>query len=241
MPTSPAAASRLPGMSSVAPGITRLVLDQGDGPGQGDGGEGDVDVQAPAPGQVLGQHAAEDQPDRPAAPAIAVKMPSALPRSRGSVKVVVSRASAEGASSAPNAPCTARAATRAPKSGAAPPYRRCDGEADQADDEGPLAAEQVRKPAADEQQAAERQRVRGEHPLPVGGAEAQRPLGRWKRDVHDGGVEHHHQLGHADHGQAQPAASGRFRSGGLPGRHRRGRAAVWPLGTNFLVHDEPPS
>src|ERR1700755_121660 len=104
-------------------------------------------------------------------------MPSALPRSRGSVNVVVSRASADGASRAPNAPCTARAATSAPKSGAAPPAaRRRDGKADQADDEGALAPEEVRQPAADDQQPAERQRVSGDHPLPVRGAEAQRPL-----------------------------------------------------------------
>ena len=39
-------------------------------------------------------------------PAIAPKMPNALPRSFGSVKVVVSSDSAAGASSAPNTPCS---------------------------------------------------------------------------------------------------------------------------------------
>ena len=54
-------------------------------------------------------------------PAIAPKIPNALPRSSGSVNVVVSNDNAEGASSAPNAPCSARAATKTPKDCAAPP------------------------------------------------------------------------------------------------------------------------
>ena len=47
--------------------------------------------------------------------------PNALPRSFGSVNVVVSRDSAAGASSAPNAPWQARAVTSMPKLVAAPP------------------------------------------------------------------------------------------------------------------------
>ncbi len=54
-------------------------------------------------------------------PAIAPKIPNALPRSSGSVNVVVSRPSADGARSAPNPPCSARAATSTPKLCAAPP------------------------------------------------------------------------------------------------------------------------
>jgi hypothetical protein len=48
-------------------------------------------------------------------------MPNALPRSAGSWNVVVRIDSAAGASSAPNAPCVARAATSMPKPSAAPP------------------------------------------------------------------------------------------------------------------------
>jgi hypothetical protein len=44
-------------------------------------------------------------------PTTAPKIPKALLRSRGSVNVVVSSASAEGASSAPNIPCSTRAAS----------------------------------------------------------------------------------------------------------------------------------
>ena len=83
----------------------------------------------------------------------------------GSVKVVVSRPSAAGASSAPNAPCSARAATRTPKLWASAAERGGDGEAEQADDEDALAAEEVADAAAEQQQAAERQRVGGDDPL----------------------------------------------------------------------------
>ena len=52
---------------------------------------------------------------------MAPNTPNALPRSLGSVNVVVSSDSAAGASSAPNAPWQARAATSIPKLVAAPP------------------------------------------------------------------------------------------------------------------------
>ena len=48
-------------------------------------------------------------------------MPVALVRSCGSVNVVVSRDSVAGASSAPNAPCSTRAASSMSKFWAAPP------------------------------------------------------------------------------------------------------------------------
>ena len=52
------------------------------------------------------------------------------------------------------------------------------GEAEQAGDEHPLAAEQVADPAAEQQQAAERQRVGGDDPLAVVVGEAERRPGR---------------------------------------------------------------
>ena len=57
------------------------------------------------------------------APAVATaeKMPNAFARAGEPANVTVSSESAEGASSAPNAPCSARAATRTPKDGASPP------------------------------------------------------------------------------------------------------------------------
>ena len=48
-------------------------------------------------------------------------MPNAFGRSGESANVTVSSDSADGASSAPKAPCSARAATRTPKEGASPP------------------------------------------------------------------------------------------------------------------------
>src|SRR5207253_6485025 len=56
-------------------------------------------------------------------PAIEPYTANAVARSRASVNEVASRARAVGASSAANAPCAARAATRAAKFGAAPPAR----------------------------------------------------------------------------------------------------------------------
>ena len=54
-------------------------------------------------------------------PAMAPKMPKAFARSDESTKVVLSSPSAEGASMAPNTPCSARAATSTPNESAAPP------------------------------------------------------------------------------------------------------------------------
>ena len=60
-------------------------------------------------------------PSAPPPPAMAPKMPKALPRSAGSVNVVVSSDSAAGASSAPKTPWPARATTSMSKLTAAPP------------------------------------------------------------------------------------------------------------------------
>ena len=78
------------------------------------------------------------------------------------------------------------------------------GEPGQTDHEGPLAAEDVGEATAEEQQAAERQGVAGHDPLAVGIGESERVLGRRQGDIHDGGVQHHHDLGQAQHGQDQP-------------------------------------
>ena len=143
----------------------------------------------------------------PPAPAIAPKTPNARARSFGMVKVVVSTASAVGASSAPNAPCSARAPTSSSKRAGGAAERGGDGEADEADDEGALAAEQVGEAAAEQQQAAEGERVGGDDPLAVAVGEAEVGLGGRQRDVHDGRVEHDHELGEPDDGEGQPATA----------------------------------
>ncbi len=76
-------------------------------------------------------------------------MPKALPRSAGSLKVVVSRASTEGASRAPKAPWTVRAMTSMGKFDGRTAEGRGHGEADQADQQGPLATDDVADPTAE--------------------------------------------------------------------------------------------
>jgi hypothetical protein len=82
--------------------------------------------------------------------------------------------------------------------GASNAQRRCQGEAQHSDDQHPFAADQIREPAAKQQQTAEGQRIGGHHPLPVRVGECQIVLGHRQRDVHHGGVQHHHQLSQAD-------------------------------------------
>jgi hypothetical protein len=112
--------------------------------------------------------------------------------------------------------------------------RRGRGEPEQSDDERPLAPEVVADPAAEQQQAAERERIRGHDPLAVVVGEVQRLLRGGQRDVHHGGVEHHHQLRDAEHreDQAAPVVVWRAESWRrLRGKSgcRAARSAVVPL------------
>ena len=131
-------------------------------------------------------------------PAIAPKMPNALPRSRGSVNVVVSSASADGASIAPKTPCSGTGGDEHAEGAGGAADGRGDGEADQAADEGPFAAEEVADAAAEQQQRAERERVRGDDPLARVVGEAEVLLRARQGDVHDRRVEDDHQLRDAD-------------------------------------------
>ena len=56
-------------------------------------------------------------------------------------------------------------------------------------------------PAAEQQQAAERERVGGDDPLAVAVGEVQRLLRGRQRDVHDRRVEDDHQLRDAEDGE----------------------------------------
>jgi hypothetical protein len=80
------------------------------------------------------------------------------------------------------------------------------GESDEPGDEHAPVADQVAEAAAEQQQAAERQGVRRDDPLPRVVGEAQGLLGRGKGDVHDRHVEHDHQLREADKREDQPTA-----------------------------------
>ena len=83
---------------------------------------------------------------------------------------------------------------------------RGDREHGQPEHENPPAPEQVRRPAAEQQEAAEGQGVGVDDPLQVGLGEVQRGLDRGQRDVHDRGVEHDHELGGAQQDQSAPAS-----------------------------------
>ena len=193
----------------------------GEGAGGAEGGEdrdGDVDEQAPAPVQVFGEQAAEDQADGRAAAGDGAVDAERLGAFLGSVNVVDSRESAAGARSAPKAPCRARAANSMAGPGGAA-QRGGHGEAEQADDEGAFAAEEVADAAAEQEQAAEGQGVGGDDPLAVGDGDAQVALGGGQRDVHDRGVQDDHQLGDGDDGESPPAA--RVVVGGPPGARGR--------------------
>ena len=59
-------------------------------------------------------------------------------------------------------------------------------------------------PAPQQQKTAEHQRVGVHHPLQAVDGEVQVVLDRRQGDVHDGRVEHDHELGHADQHQDNP-------------------------------------
>jgi hypothetical protein len=93
------------------------------------------------------------------------------------------------------------------------------GEADQADDEDALAADEVGDASAEQQQAAEGQGVGRDDPLAVGVADVEVALRRGQGDVHDRGVEHDHQLGDRDHAEGEPAPRIGCRCSGHDGPH----------------------
>jgi hypothetical protein len=74
-------------------------------------------------------------------------------------------------------------------------------EDDQPDPEHAGLAEQVREPAAKQQEPAEGDRVTADQPLQRGGADVQAGLDRGQRDVDDREVEHHHELRQGQHDQ----------------------------------------
>ena len=80
------------------------------------------------------------------------------------------------------------------------------GEREQGDarDEDPAPSEQVAHPPAEQQQAAEGERVGVDDPLQVRPGEVQRVLDVRQRDVDDGRVEHDHQLRGRDDHEREP-------------------------------------
>ena len=83
--------------------------------------------------------------------------------------------------------------------------QRRGGEPGQPDGEGAPAAQQVRHPAADDEEAAEAQRVGGDDPREPLRREPQLVAERRQRGDDHGDVEHHHELRDAQQGDRPPA------------------------------------
>ena len=132
-----------------------------------------------------------------------------MARLRGgpSGNVVVISDSAAGATMA-RADALQRPGAEQPRlGGGEPAEQRGRREQDDAGDEDPAPAQDVAGPAAEQQQAAEGQRVGVDDPLQARAGEAQCVLDVGECDVDDGRVEHHHELrgGDDDEGQAEMA------------------------------------
>ena len=84
-------------------------------------------------------------------------------------------------------------------------HQRADAEQGQARDQHLLAAVAVGGAARGEQQTGLDQRIRVDHPLDVGGGRVQLPGEGGDRDVQDGVVEQHGELGETDDAEDQPA------------------------------------
>ena len=104
-------------------------------------------------------------PAAPPLPEAAPQMPSARLRSRPSRKVVVRIDSAAGESSAAPRPCSARKAISEPSDQASPSSSELTVKRREPGHEQAPASEQVGEPAAEQQHAAEEDRVGGDHPL----------------------------------------------------------------------------
>jgi hypothetical protein len=146
--------------------------------------EEQVHVQAPAPGQVLRQHAAEQQADRAADPRDraehAKRLPSVLGAAESGGQDRERGGSQQRTEQALAGPCPDEHA----EAGRGAASCRGGREAEQSDQEGHLAPEQAGEPAAEQQQAAGGESVGSHDPLPVHIGEVQRLLGRRQRDVH---------------------------------------------------------
>ena len=145
-------------------------------------------------------------PAAPPLPEAAPQIPSARLR-RGPPRTSSSGSRAPPAtSSAAPSPCSERKAISEASDQASPSSSELTVNSDQAGHEEPPAAEQVGQPAAEQEHAAEEDRVGGDHPLQALLAEVQVVLDRRQRDVHDRDIEHDHELGGDDHREGEPAA-----------------------------------
>ena len=137
-----------------------------------------------------------------AAPIVAPQIPNAVPRSLPWNSCEIS-ASAVANIIAPPIPWTPRAMIRKSASLASAAGERGDGEEDDAQQEDPLAAEEVGERAGGQDAGREGERVGVDHPLEVGERGVERPLDRRQGDVHDRDVQQQHESGRT-HGHERP-------------------------------------
>ena len=139
---------------------------------------------------------------RPIAPPAAdtvVKRPMARTRSRPSEKMVVSRASEDGAANAAPTPCRARADRSIQPGDGQPAEQGAQGEDGDAGQECPAPAEEVTGPSPQQEEATEGEQVGVEDPGEVTSGEPEALLDVREGDVDDRRVQDHHQLGGQDH------------------------------------------
>ena len=125
-------------------------------------------------------------------------------RAGPSANPVVIRDRADGATSAAPAPCTTREAHQQHRVVRQAAGQRRGREDRQPDHEHAPAAERVRGAAAEDQQAAERDRVSGHDPLHRRGREAELALDRRERHVDDAEVQDDHERRGEDQRQGEP-------------------------------------
>jgi hypothetical protein len=78
---------------------------------------------------------------------------------------------------------------------------RGNGEDGDADKEEPAAPEEISESAPEQQEATEDEDICGDYPIEIDRGEVEGVLDRRQGDVHDGQVQHHHELCGADHGE----------------------------------------
>src|SRR6185312_7150055 len=84
---------------------------------------------------------------------------------------------------------------------------RGSGEERDADEEEAPIAEEIAEPPCEQKEAAEGHEIGVDDPGERRGGESQICPDRRQRDIHDGGVEHHHQIAKTKHHQRDPASA----------------------------------
>ena len=166
-----------------------------------------VDEEDPAPRHVGGQDPAEQQADG-AAGAGHARPDAERPVARRAHRERRGDQS-EGRRGCERGPGALHGARRQqpPARGGEAADQRGQGEQQDAGHEDAPAAVDVAQPAAEQQQAAEGERVGGDDPLEPGPAEAEGLLDVRQRHVHDRRVEDDHELGRGDHDERQAQAA----------------------------------